>query len=82
MIYQRRGLDKDPCSICSLLHHEITDFGLAQLHDERTVTVEGKISGTLRYMAPECLHGWPADCRTDICSLDVVLEEMVGARSS
>jgi CheY-like chemotaxis protein len=27
-------------------------------------------------MAPECLHGWPADCRTDIFSLGVVLEEM------
>jgi eukaryotic-like serine/threonine-protein kinase len=45
---------------------KITDFGLARLPDERTVTVDGRISGTLRYMAPECLHGWPADSRTDI----------------
>jgi CheY-like chemotaxis protein len=55
---------------------KITDFGLARLHDERTVTVDGRISGTLMYMAPECLQGWPADGRTDIFSLGVVLEEM------
>jgi len=55
---------------------KITDFGLARLHDERTVAVDRGIAGTLMYMAPECLHGWPADCRTDIFSLGVVLEEM------
>jgi serine/threonine protein kinase len=55
---------------------KITDFGLARLHDDRTVSVDGRIAGTLMYMAPECLHGWPADCRTDIFSLGVVLEEM------
>jgi serine/threonine protein kinase len=60
---------------------KIVDFGLARVHDGRTVTVDGKISGTLIYMAPECLHGWPADCRTDIFSLGVVLEEMAGDRA-
>ncbi len=55
---------------------KITDFGLARLHDGRTVTVDGRIAGTLMYMAPECLHGWPADRLTDIFSLGVVLEEM------
>jgi CheY-like chemotaxis protein len=59
---------------------KITDFGLARLLDERTITVDGKISGTLMYLAPECLHGWPADCRTDIFSLGVVLEELAGAQ--
>jgi CheY-like chemotaxis protein len=59
---------------------KITDFGLARMLDERTVTVDGKISGTLMYMAPECLHGWPADCRTDVFSLGVVLEELAGAQ--
>jgi serine/threonine protein kinase len=60
---------------------KINDFGLARFHDERTVTVDGKISGTLMYMAPECLHGWRVDCRTDIFSLGVVLEEMAGPQS-
>jgi serine/threonine protein kinase len=55
---------------------KITDFGLAKVHDERTIAVDGGIAGTLMYLAPECLHGTPADCRTDIFSLGVVLEEM------
>jgi CheY-like chemotaxis protein len=59
---------------------KITDFGLARSFDGRTVTMDGKISGTPMYMAPECLQGWPADCRTDIFSLGVVLEEMAGGR--
>ncbi len=59
---------------------KIMDFGLARVHDDRTVTVDGKISGTLRYLAPECLQGWPADCQTDIFALGVVLEEMAGDR--
>lgn len=60
---------------------KITDFGLARSFDERTVTLNGKISGTPKYMAPECFEGWPADCRTDIFSLGVVLEEMAGGRA-
>ena len=59
---------------------KITDFGLARSPDDGTVTVDGKISGTLTYMAPECLQGWPADCRTDIFSLGVVLEQMAGTQ--
>jgi serine/threonine protein kinase len=62
---------------------KITDFGLARIHDEhadRTVTVDGKISGTLMYMAPECLQGWPADCLSDIFSLGVMLEEMAAGQ--
>jgi CheY-like chemotaxis protein/tRNA A-37 threonylcarbamoyl transferase component Bud32 len=55
---------------------KITDFGLARLHDERTMTVDARIAGTLMYMAPECLHGRSADCLTDIFSLGVVLEEI------
>jgi CheY-like chemotaxis protein len=59
---------------------KITDFGLARFQDGRTLTMNGKISGTLTYLAPECLHGWPADCRTDIFAFGVVLEEMAGAQ--
>lgn len=60
---------------------KITDFGLARTFDERTVTLHGTIAGTPRYMAPECFEGWPADCRTDIFSLGVVLEEMAGGHA-
>lgn len=59
---------------------KITDFGLARSFDEHTVTLNGKIAGTPRYMAPECFEGWPTDCRTDIFSLGMVLDEMAGGR--
>src|SRR5215831_13286901 len=50
---------------------KIMDFGLARVYDDRTVTVDGRISGTLMYLAPECWNGWPADCRSDIFALGV-----------
>ena len=61
---------------------KITDFGLARFEQaDRTITVDGKISGTLMYMAPECLQGWPADSKTDIFSLGVLLEEMAAGQA-
>src|SRR5262245_17829311 len=41
---------------------KITDFGVARFQESRTIAADPRISGTLRYMAPECLRGWPADC--------------------
>jgi len=55
---------------------KITDFGVARFLDQRTVAADPKIAGTLRYMAPECLCGVPADCLSDIFSLGAMLEEM------
>src|SRR5262249_29982921 len=60
---------------------KLTDFGLARFYGEHTVTLHGVISGTPMYMSPECLQGWPADCRADIFSLGVMLEEMAGGRA-
>ena len=42
---------------------KITDFGVARFTDERTVAVEQEVAGTVKYLAPECLRGSPADCR-------------------
>jgi serine/threonine protein kinase/Tfp pilus assembly protein PilF len=64
---------------------KILDFGLARtLHGVTTtptaitesLTETKAIAGTLPYMAPEQLHGRPADSRTDIWALGVVLYEM------
>ena len=60
---------------------KVLDFGLADLLETgdpaeastKTVTAP---AGTLRYMAPEVLQGRPADARSDIWSLGVVLYEM------
>jgi serine/threonine protein kinase/tetratricopeptide (TPR) repeat protein len=70
---------------------KVLDFGLAkQLAGEgladattelgATLTVPGAVVGTLAYMAPEQLRGQPADARSDIWALGVVLYEMVGGR--
>ena len=68
---------------------KVLDFGLAkQLAGEEladattefgsTLTVPGSVVGTLAYMAPEQLRGQPADARSDIWALGVVLYEMLG----
>jgi len=63
---------------------KVLDFGLARRIREaetgeatRTASLEGgAIAGTLAYMAPEVLRGEPADARSDLWALGVMLYEM------
>jgi len=55
---------------------KVTDFGVARFLDGRTVAADPRIAGTLRYMAPECLSGAPADDLSDVFSLGAMLDEM------
>ena len=57
----------------------ITDFGLAIAASE---VVEGEVSGTPAYMAPEQLAGKPASVRSDIYSLGLVLYELSTGRKA
>jgi serine/threonine protein kinase/Tol biopolymer transport system component len=44
--------------------------------DQRKLTAEGALLGTLQYMAPEQLEGKEADARTDIFALGTLMFEM------
>lgn len=58
---------------------KIIDFGLAKALDdpETQFSTEGVILGTPEYMSPEQAMGFPADQRSDIYSLGIILYEML-----
>jgi eukaryotic-like serine/threonine-protein kinase len=62
---------------------KVLDFGLAKLaaRDEPpgaavTLTREGTLMGTLTYLSPEQLQGRPADARSDVFSIGIMLFEL------
>jgi serine/threonine protein kinase/Tol biopolymer transport system component len=69
---------------------KVLDFGLAKLQPRLTdgdsatitarVTTANQVLGTPAYMSPEQAEGRPADHRTDIFSLGIVLYEMAAGR--
>jgi serine/threonine-protein kinase len=57
---------------------KLTDFGIARPSDATQITQTGHVIGTLSYMAPEVREGAPADERSDLFSLGVLLAESEG----
>jgi predicted Ser/Thr protein kinase len=67
---------------------KLLDFGLAKMSPaidsgatradtEAMLTRDGMVMGTLEYMSPEHMSGHPADARSDIFSLALVIYELV-----
>jgi len=69
---------------------KLLDFGLAKLMapdavvaesalatEDKPLTAEGTLVGTVQYMAPEQLEGKEADARTDVFAFGAVLYEMI-----
>ena len=71
---------------------KLLDFGLAKTSPDfegaasvadgrsRPRTVSGVVMGTVNYMAPERLHGKPADARSDLFAFGALLFEMLTGR--
>ncbi len=55
----------------------LCDFGLARLGGHETMTTQGTMLGTPRYMAPEQLQGRRCDARSDLYSLGLVGYELI-----
>ncbi len=59
----------------------LTDFGIAKLAASSShFTSSGAIIGTPAYMSPEQCNGLPADARSDLYALGIVLYEMLTGR--
>lgn len=68
---------------------KILDFGLARYQPPAapaegtaTMTQPGMIMGTVGYMSPEQVTGTPADARSDIFSLGIMIHEMLTGKTA
>ena len=89
-VLHRRGIvhrDLKPSNIFLTPHgSKLLDFGIARgVSHERdetraTLTTEGTVAGTIKYMAPEQLRDSAVDGRADLFSIGVILYEMLSGR--
>ena len=59
---------------------KVADFGLALGKDDLRLTQAGEISGTIAYLAPECLRGIDGGALADLYSLGAVVYELLTGR--
>jgi serine/threonine-protein kinase len=58
----------------------VTDFGIARVAEQATMTGKGELVGTVHYMSPEQVTGGPVDGRSDLYSLGVTAFEALTGR--
>jgi eukaryotic-like serine/threonine-protein kinase len=56
---------------------KVTDFGIARVMSDETVTATAAVLGTAAYLSPEQAQGRRVDARSDLYSLGVVLYELL-----
>ncbi|MDY3119283.1 MAG: Stk1 family PASTA domain-containing Ser/Thr kinase [Peptoniphilus sp.] len=56
---------------------KVTDFGIARMAGNATVTVTNAVMGSVHYFSPEQARGQKVDARSDIYSMGIVLFEML-----
>lgn len=59
---------------------KITDFGIARVANQVSLTQTGQVMGTVQYLAPEQATGKPASARGDIYSLGIVAYEALSGK--
>jgi len=59
---------------------KLTDFGIARITAEPSITSHGQVFGTPSYMSPEQVASHTVDHRTDLFSMGITLYEMLTGR--
>ena len=72
-----RNLKPKTAMVATNDHLKITDFGLVKIIDQKGITQDGMVLGTVDYLAPEYVMGSKAGFQLDIYALGVIGYEML-----
>jgi serine/threonine-protein kinase len=75
-----RDLKPENILLCPHGEVKLTDFGIARILDNQTLTITGTLLGSPAYMAPEYIDGHETDERSDIFSFGAMLYQLTVGR--